>query len=902
MKTRIVVLLVGLLGAAGLLVSQDEFVPDKGQEGAGGGKPQEATKTDTQKKEEEAQKKYDDILKDATKTEGPFTFWQKKKDVYIELDPSQLGKQFVIQGAFRTGATMQVVTAGWPINRDFQAVDVFRFERREDDVWLYSPQTYWRWDAFHSQAISAQRSFPEAVLDSYKIEAENPKTKKLLIKVNQLFFGELFNLSETIMAGMQRPYQLDREKSKVSAIKGYPENSVVTADLYYFSPRGGGGSPFAGIPGLDAGRSHLADDRSMPLQVTYLVYPRKESDYTPRISDPRVGYFGAEYFDHKLFAEEDRVVQVINRWNLKKKDPTAAQSEPVKPIVFYVDNSIPKRYREAVKQGILRWNKAFEKLGYVNAVQALDVPEGADWDHSDMRHNVVRMHSSENAGYAIALFRSDPFTGEILNASVNLDNNIIWFAHREYNAYAKPAAPTYAEALAKLLKPEANPAAATPGRTMPSGWKESLLCMGPEMMMSAQFGLEALNLAGIGPKVSETEYVNQFIADVTSHEVGHCLGLRHNFVASTQFSYAQLCDDAFTSANGNSASVMDYVPVNVGAIEHGKGNYYSNSVGPYDMFAIEYGYADVPGKSPAAQYRELQKVAAKQSLKGNAFQSDEQADGFDPFITRFDLAADPLESGAATIRIAKTLLANADKWYPVAGKPYVELVRVVNLSLRQSFQETMNATRFVGGIELRRNYSGDPEEKPTAAPVDVRVQRAALNMVAREMLSENAFQFSDKVLLNLTGDYKTGEASDAPLKDVISMMQRSALSNLLAADTVSRVANNAFKMQNRQDRLTIGELYTTLAGKVFSEIGTGRSVTTLRRELQRFMIEGLIVQALAPAGRVEEDSRMVSRDMLRRLSQRFGTAKCADAMTKIHIRDAKDRIDRALNAINVRTG
>lgn len=877
------------------LLAQDEFIPDPGQEAAAGKAP--PGKTDEQKKEEDAIKKYDELLKDAVKTEGPFTFYIKKKDVFLELDPSQLGKYWVIQGMFRTGAAGMMLTSGFPVNRDFQAVDVFRWERREDDVWLYVPNLYWRWAAHDPQATAAARSFPEGVLDSYKIEVEHPKTKKIVLKVTQLFHGELFNLNESIMMGMQRPYQLDREKTRVTRIKGFPENVVVTVDMYYSAPRGGQ-SPLAALLaqlGLDS-KSHLADDRSLPFQVTYLIYPRKESDYVPRHADPRVGYFAQEFFDHKLFKEDDRVVQLINRFNLKKQDPTAARSEPVKPIVWYIDPSIPREFRPAVREGILRWNKAFDRIGYQNAIQVQEIPEGEEWDHSDMRHNVVRMSNSENAGFAIALLRTDPFTGEILNASVNIDNNIVWFAFREFRSFADPAGKSFQSALAKLVKSDAEGAGI---RLRPRGWTDHTCTIGEGKLCSAEFGLAAGRMLGSFSKISEKEYVDQFIADVISHEIGHCLGLRHNFVASTSLTASDLANDATTREQGNSASVMDYVPVNIAAVAKGSGNYYSSSVGAYDIFAIQYGYADVEGSTPESQLHSLKKIAANQSLHGNAYQSDEQADQFDPFITRFDLGSDPLETGAITIRVAKRMLSVADKWYPVQGRPFVELVRVVNLSMRQTFQEVMNATRFVGGIQTRRNFSGDPEEKPTAEPVSPAVQRRALQQVARELLSENSFNLSERILLNLSSDYKSGPFSEAPIKDVIAAMQRSALSEMLSADTVSRIANNAFKHQHRRDRLTIVELYSTLAGKVFSEVGTGRPIGVLRRELQRFMIEGLIVQMTASPGRVEEDARIVARDLLKRLGERFGSAKAKDDMTRIHIADVRERIDRALKAVVV---
>jgi hypothetical protein len=181
-------------------------------------------------------------------------------------------------------------------------------------------------------------------------------------------------------------------------------------------------------------------------------------------------------------------------------------------------------------------------------------------------------------------------------------------------------------------------------------------------------------------------------------------------------------------------------------------------------------------------------------------------------------------------------------------------------------------------------------------PVDPDLQHRAINLIAREILSEDAFRLSDRILLNISPDYNRGIYDPGLIKDRIASLQFAVVSTLLSADTTDLVANNSFKLQNRQKNFTLADLYGQVVGKVFSEVGTGRAINPLRRDLQRFVVEGLITQALAPAGSVQEDVRMLASDILRRLRDRFGKATSQDPMTQVHLRDTFERIDKALKA------
>ena len=887
MKTATLLLSVALV--FGGAFAQDEFVPDPGQSA---GEPKQ---DDPQKEIKEKIKKYEDLLKDTVKHEGPYTLFTKTKDgktdLFLEVAPDNLGKVFFLQSMLQSGVNSDGLQAGEPGNMDI-AIDAYRLERHGESIRLIKPNLSWRWSDDNAWAISSKRSFPEAILETIKIEAEHPERKTLLIKATGLFSGGIIELSDRINKVSGKNYSYDRENSGITEVKAFPENIVIRTENFYTS-----GSSQPGMNDLMAQllgqsqRSHLADGRSLPINVTYLLFPNKDTGYEPRYADSRVGYFTQDYFDTTKPLAMEKTTRMILRWDMRKKDQTAALSDPVKPIVFYIDDTIPAEYHKPVSNGILRWNKAFEKVGIKNAIEVKLKPKNADWDHADMRFNVIRMIRSENAGYAVAWPRWNPFTGEIINASISVDAAMIYGMSQEYSWIAAPAVGTYEQDLARVLKQPAKEKVSRDLFSMPTE------CHYGEMKATnANFGLIALMTLHPGIKIDKKKYVEQAVEDVVSHEMGHILGLRHNFVASKFLSPEQLADPTVTAKQGLTASVMDYTPVNIFSVEKGSGDYYSPVLGVYDFFAIEYGYKDIPG-GPDAELSVLKQIASRSSMPGLAFMTDENADSFDPFVVRFDNSSKPLVDADKEIAIAKLLLKNADANYPKPGRPFSDLTRVVNLALRQTVMQSMSAARFVGGVHGNRNFMGDPKMQPTLAPVDPNSQRAALAMISKNLFAKDSLKFSERMLMNLSTTPFTESYDPAPIKDIFSGAQRAVLSMLLSSESISRVSNNTYKWGERKDRFTVTELYATLSRDVFGEIGTGAEIDVLRRDLQRFYTDALIRQYMAPAGSVDNDARMLAFHHLKTLGGRLAKAKSKDETTAIHLNDLHHRVNKALNSV-----
>jgi nicotinamide riboside kinase len=842
------------------------------------------------------EKTIDEVVKDYDKLPGLITLFRKKEagkeTVYAEIREDQLDQLFFIQATASTG-NAETVIPGDPL-----ADVAFKFSRLPDDrLVIVVPNINFLAAEGAPIKKAVKRAFPDAMLDVFKVEAKQPDRKSLLINIGGFFTSDFAQIGRMLsggggpLAGLTGGggpgYSLDRDKTFVTAWKAFPDN-VVVETAYHFQRAGGGGGG-----GVFGGALTVADPRSLPLRVNFNLWSLAKDDYVPRLADPRVGYFYTEYQDFTDDGKDTQLVRYILRWDVEKADPTAAVSPPKKPIVFWMDNAIPTEYREAVRDGILMWNRAFLKIGIKDAVEVRQMPDDADWDHADMRYNVIRWSTTVDAPYgAIALFRVNPITGQIVNAGITVDAILTRGGKLEKRRLIDPAT---------HFDPAPTPQPDRYGRCR-CGYQQAA-------SDQAWFGLTALEmLAAAGEKVDEKKYTDEFLRSIVAHEMGHILGLFHNFAASTQFSLAELKDPAKIKQHGVIGSVMDYVPFNISALKKPGVDYWTPVIGRYDEWAVEYGYSDLGATKPEDEVSRLRTIAAKGNSPGHQYQNDFFADQFDPAISRFDLGSEPLDYHARQMQVARHLLMTLDRTEPKPGRSYWDFTRAFNGLMNVYASSASAASRYVGGLHLRRNFKGDPGEKPVLVPVDGARQQRALRLMNDYLFSETALNFPKHYYTRMTGDpfpsFSGLVASpDFPIRDQLANLQRAALRRTFASSTLGRIANTEFKAADPRQVLTLTQLFDSVGANVWSEVAGKRNIPTLRRQLQRSHLDLMtgMVLGTTPA---PEDARMLAWNQLRNLRTRIQATRGAkvDTYTRVHLDETLMRINRALNAMQTLGG
>ncbi|MBL8722413.1 MAG: zinc-dependent metalloprotease [Planctomycetes bacterium] len=683
--------------------------------------------------------------------------------------------------------------------------------------------------------------------------------------------------------------------------------------------------------------------------------------YKPRLADDRIGYFTTSYRDLGKIAPDQTWQRPINRWHLEKADPNLQKSPPKQPIVFYVEHTVPVRFRRFVKQGALWWNEAFAAIGIVDAIEVhyQDKATGAhmEKDPEDLRYSFIRWVSND-IGLAIGPSRAHPETGEILDADVILTDAWIRAFWRDTNELVppsvveglSPAALAWLEQhpnwdprqraqgvrhrqrlAAGLLRREAL-AAATPG--LPGAARGALhgSACAPELCQAAMgkawtmaFAHLALEAAGLlhaeGDDKAEKPatidgipewLLGPLLADLTAHEVGHTLGLRHNFKASSVYTFEQVNSPEWKGKRPLAGSVMDYLPLNLALDDQGKlkGDVCMIGVGPYDKWAIEYGYTlGEPAKV-------LERVAEPEL----AFATDFDTWGADPRVRRYDFAADTLAFAQSRIELAQKMRGRILDKFVKPGQSWAKARHAYEITLREQSQAVGMMAAWLGGTFAHRDHKGDKGARTPLVAVPVAQQRAALRFVLANACADAAYGLSPELLSHLAAGRwdEDGSAYDVVAFDVhqrVAELQAEALTFVLHPETLARVHDNELLVAASQDAVTLPEVFDAVTDEVWSELGlvpgseapvrTGTGFTvrqpalsSLRRNLQREHLDRLADLALQ-AGSSAAERAMAT--LARRSLQRIFDAIRArggklDAYSEAHLEDAQRRILKILDA------
>ena len=872
------------------------------------------------------------VTKGAKEYDGLFKLHHKDDKLYMEIQLFQFDRPLLAPIAIARGVGM----GGYTLNFDEQWVLLFR--RVGDRVHLIRRNVRFQARPGTPTARAVETTYTDSVLLSLRIISLNMMRDSVVINLNDIFMTDFAQLGLGFF---------DQSRSTWHKIKAFPRNLELQVAATY-GGRGMGRAMF--------GDDSVIDSRGTTVVIHYSLVQLPESGYQPRLADDRVGHFLSVVKDFSNDSRDTAFLRYVNRWRLERAEPLDPKnpnklSPPKKRIVYWIEKSVPDEYRSAVREGILEWNKAFEKIGFRDAIEVRQ-QEDEDFDPEDVRYSTFRWITTGEA-FAMGPSRANPLTGEIIDADIIFDADFVRYWKQEYRTFRgipgaaareEPASPIQAlrqgwglpdfrQPLGDLRlgfgaprgwndragRPEAEPATEQVEnhfRAVQFGLCQCAAHKKYELGLGA-IALAARTMIKPGEKVPE-DLILQAIKEVVMHEVGHTLGLRHNFKASTMLKNEQLHDQGITRKQGLVGSVMDYAPINLAPKGTKQGDYFTTTIGPYDYWAIEYAYRPQTGTTES-EWAELQKIAARCAQQGLDYGPDEDMFGTsDPLIQAFDLGADPMKFAQERMLLAEELLKDLAERLVDKGEGYQKTRQAFNLLLAQHGNAAFLVAQFVGAEHIHRDHRGDSNRDPLV-PVKAAKQREALKLLQEHILTDRPFQFPPQLLRKLAADrwWHWGNEGVAfsnvefPLHERILAIQRVVLRHMYNPAVLARIQNNTFKADKDEQPLTVAEVFRTLTDSIWKDYQTSATKpdakqyppgSLLRRNLQREHLSDLSNLVLGRRyGSVPADARSLARLHLRDIQRRIDTAlkqnaNGVDETTRAHLEECQERIVRVLGA------
>ncbi|WP_432708045.1 zinc-dependent metalloprotease [Pedobacter sp.] len=800
-----------------------------------------------------APKPYATVITSKAETKkGMITSHKVEEKFYFEIADSILNREILVVNRISKAGAEVRAAAGYA--GDQIGSSVIKFEKGPNNKIFMRKLSYRTYGPDSTTAMyqSLQNSNIQAIAAAFNIAAYSPDKKGSVIDMtdyissdNDIFYFGSPQTKTRFRLGTQLS-----DRSYIVGVRSFPKNvEIGTVKTYTLTaapnPFGGSSSP---IPGGASGSS------TVELNTSLVILPKVPMK--PRYFDPRVGYFTVGYTDFDLNPQGVREVQIVKRWRL---EPKAADMErykrgelvePAKPIIFYIDPATPKKWVPYLIAGINDWQKAFEKAGFKNAIQGKPAPtkeENPYWSLDDATHSAIVYKPSEIAnasGPSIA----DPRSGEIMESHINWYHNVMKLVHDWY----------------------------------------------------------MIQTAAVDPRARKMEFSDELMGDlirfVSSHEVGHTLGLRHNYGSSSTVSVEKLRNKAYVEANGHTPSIMDYARFNYVAQPEDKispvGLY--PRIGDYDLWAIEWGYRLLPeAKTPLAEVPFLNKVTVKK-LKDNRLWFGTETNPNDPRSQNEDLGDNAMLASEYGIKNLKVILNNLKEWTSADNEGYENLDNMYGQLTTQFGRYMGHVAKNIGGIEETPktvDQKGVIYQRTPAA-----TQKEAMNFLGKNLFNTPTWLLNQEVLDN-TGTNAV---------DVIYKIQNPVLTRLISSFTLSKLI--AAEAVDGQKAYKITDMFADLQGIVFSEVKEEKAIDVYKRNLQKNYVEKMvnllkpvptsIIPAASGRGSLpqsavsvsESDVTSVVKAQLKDLNVMIKSAiPSVSGLSKYHLEDLSDRIDAALD-------
>jgi len=756
-------------------------------------------------------KEYSEVITDeAISDVGVFTTHMVGEKLYFEIPESELDRLFLWVTQFdkiQTGKGF----GGFAYNNQ-----VVNWERRGDRIFLRQIQHSVVADEESNVSYAVDKSTYPAILMAFDIEAFGDNNS-IVINVTPLFTADMLEFAPKKQFKARR---LDPKRSFVDRVASYPENIETVAVL-----------TFEVEPEEPTRFSRTSPGSTISAAMHHSMVHLPEKPMMPRLYDERAGFFTIEQTDYGIDSHQAETRRYITRFRLEKKNPNAAISEPVKPIVFYIDRSVPEKWRPYFKIAVEDWQPAFEKAGFRNAIIAKDAPsveEDPEWSSEDARYSSICWVPAtiENA---FGPHISDPRTGEILDADVKIYHNVVKLAWCWY--FVQCAAVD--ERAQKIPMPD--------------------------------------------------DLIGDMLRFIVAHEVGHSIGLPHNFKASSAYTVENLRDAEFTAEYGDATTIMDYARFNYVA-QPGDNARLIPLIGPYDHHIIEWGYKPISGaRTPDEEKPELNKIVRRADT--NPFLQFGPGSRFDPSAQTEDIGSDPIEAtryGLMNIkRIVPMLIPATYK----EGEDYSELNNLYGRLIGQMNRELGHVTTMIGGVVETRNWFG--QEGGVFKAVSRERQKAAI-----KFLHDNAFATPEFLLDTEILDLIEPSGNI----DRITQGQARILNRILDEACVKRLIDQEATAKGGERPYTLAEMLEDLRAGIWSELEAGSvTIDPYRRNLQRSYVE-IMSSKLSGENASKSDMRALARGELKDVSnlieQRLDRA--SDRITRLHLEDIHASIELAL--------
>ncbi|MBT8395501.1 MAG: zinc-dependent metalloprotease, partial [Gemmatimonadetes bacterium] len=673
--------------------------------------------------------------------------------------------------------------------------------------------------AYESEPISraVESSNFEPILAAFDIEALSPDSGAVVVEVSDLFTSDVPLLG--LRKSQRESYgvrRLDADRTFLLWTKSFPLNVEVRRVLTYE----------ATDPPTDSPTNTIS------LEMNHSMVLLPEEPMQPRLWDERVGFFSVQQTDFGLDNQKAETRRYITRWRLEPSDTAAFLRgelvDPVKPIVYYIDPATPEKWRSYLKQGIEDWQVAFEAAGFSNAIIAKDPPspeEDPEFSPEDARYSVIRYLAS-TVQNASGPHIHDPRSGEILESDIQWYHNVMNLVRNWY--FVQTAA--------------ANPQAR---------------------------GVEF-----------DDEVMGELIRFVSSHEVGHTLGLPHNMKSSAMWPVDSLRTD-FVCRNGTATTIMDYARFNYVA-QPGDDTCYNPKIGPYDLYNIEWGYRPIlDADSPEEELPTLREwIIAKADDPTYRFGGGSRTD---PTDLSEALGDDAMRASDFGVENLKLTVANLRDWAGEYGKDYSQIAELYNAILGQWNLYVGHVVTNIGGVVwTRRDQS---QSGPPYIPVPEATQRRAMDYLDRQVFQTPNWMLDRDLLYRI---------QDSGSQDRIQQLQAGAVNRVLDVDRMKRlIEDEAFRGDMAY---SLGEMLEALRESIWAELRTGGEIDPYRRNLQRAYV--------ARVGAVMTDEAAVPTDIvpflrgeLEAVKRRIQTGimlRGAPTATRLHLQDVVRRIDEIL--------